>query len=112
MSYQSNLSLTTDQLSVGSYIAQQWGDYGYTIEGIESPTHAVSLFHVRHSDGSRFIVAADKWGNCQKAADSHGYATPERTAELLNVVSVMHIHASGGLLDSEQMEQLRQNLAA
>ena len=107
------LSITPDQLgSAGSYIAHEWGDYGYRIEGIQSPTHAVSLFHVVCRDGGRFIVAADKWGNCQKAADSHGYATPERTAELLNVVSVMHIHASGGLLDSEQMEQLRQYLAA
>ena len=59
------LSITPDQLSAaGSYISRTWGDYGYRIEKIESPTHRVSLFHVVCSDGSRFIVAADRYGNC------------------------------------------------
>jgi hypothetical protein len=95
MSYQANLSLTIDQLSVGAYIAKEWGDYGYTIEGIESPTWAVSLFHVRYVDGSRFIVAADKWGNCRKAADSQGYETAERNAEVIKVILEMHEKATG-----------------
>jgi hypothetical protein len=60
------LSISPDQLSaVGSYISRNWGDYGYRIEQVESPTSRVSLFHVAYSDGSRFIVAADKWGNCK-----------------------------------------------
>jgi hypothetical protein len=59
------LSITPDQLaSAGSYITHEWGGYGYRIERIESPTRRVSLFHVVASDGSRFIVAADCWGNC------------------------------------------------
>jgi hypothetical protein len=59
------LNISPDQLaSAASFIAREWGDYGYRIEGIESPTHAVSLFHVACSDGSRFIVAADRYGNC------------------------------------------------
>jgi hypothetical protein len=98
MTYTLPLDITPDQLAaVGGYIARQWGDYGYTIEGIESPTHAVSLFHVRYMDGSRFIVAADKWGNCQKAGDSPGYVGQELEAELAGVVRVMHIHATGQL---------------
>ena len=96
MTYPNYLSITVDQLaSVAGYIAREWGDYGYTIEGIESPTHAVSLFHVRHSDGSRFIVAADKWGNCQKAADSPGYVSEALEAELAGVVREMHLNAKG-----------------
>jgi hypothetical protein len=60
------LSITPDQMaSAGSYISRQWGDHGYRIEQVESPTAAVSLFHVVASDGSRFIVAADKWGQCR-----------------------------------------------
>jgi hypothetical protein len=65
------LSITPDQLSsAGSYIARNWGDYGYRIENIESPTRAVSVFHVVASDGSRFAVVADKWGNCRDV-DTH-----------------------------------------
>ena len=86
--------ITPDQLcSAGGYISAEWGDHGYRIELIESPTRAVSLFHVVCSDGGRFIVAADRWGNCEKAADSHGYGTPERTAELAVVVARMHAAA-------------------
>jgi len=89
------LSVTPDQMcAAGSYIAREWGDYGYRIEAAGSPTHAVSLFHVAAADGSRFIVAADKWGNCRKAADSHGYATAELLAELRAVVTEMHAKAT------------------
>jgi hypothetical protein len=90
------VDISPGQLSAaGSYIAREWGDYGYQIEGIESPTVAVSLFHVRALDGSRFIVAADKWGNCRKAADSPGYATEELGAKLAAVVKKMHTAADG-----------------
>ncbi len=89
-----NLSITPDQLSAaGSYIAREWGDYGYRIERIESPTRAVSLFHVVASDGGRFIVAADKWGNTGGPVGSHGYDSPERTAALTELVSEMHAQA-------------------
>ena len=89
-----NVSISPDQMSAaGSYIAREWGDYGYTIEGVESPTHAVSLFHVRAADGARFIVAADKWGNTGGPVDSHGYESPERTAALGALVAEMHAKA-------------------
>src|SRR5215472_13291838 len=92
------LSITPDQLtSAGGHIAREWGDYGYRIESIESPTHAVSLFHVRASDGARFVVAVDKWGNTGGPVDSHGYETPERTAALTALVREMHTHATGSL---------------
>jgi hypothetical protein len=88
------LSITPDQLaSAGGHIARMWGDYGYRIEAIESPTRAVSLFHVCASDGSRFIVPIDKWGNAGEAVDSHGYETPERTEALSKVVREMHARA-------------------
>ena len=88
------LSITPDQLSAaGSYIAREWGDYGYRIEAIESPTRAVSVFHVVCSDGGRFIVAADKWGNTRGPVESHGYETPERTEALAALVAEMHERA-------------------
>ncbi len=88
------VSITPDQLAAaGSYIAREWGDYGYTIEGVESPTHAVSLFHVRYLDGSRFVIAVDKWGNTGGPVESHGYDSPERTAALTELVSEMHAQA-------------------
>ena len=81
-------------MAAASYIQREWGDYGYRIETVESPTHAVSLFHVRASDGARFIVAADKWGNTGGPVDSHGYESPERTAALETLVREMHAKAT------------------
>lgn len=89
------LSITPDQLhSAGGHITRTWGDYGYRIEAIESPTWAVSLFHVAASDGARFVVAVDKWGNTGGPVDSHGYETPERTAALAELVTRMHAQAT------------------
>ena len=89
------LSITPDQLSAaGSYIAREWGDYGYRIENIESPTHRVSLFHVCASDGSRFTVAADRWGNT-RYQDTHAFtAADERLAALVPLVTEMHANAA------------------
>lgn len=90
-----NVNMTPDQMSAAAgYIAREWGDYGYSIEDVESPTHAVSLFYVRALDGSRFVVAADKWGNTGGPVDSHGYASPERTAALDALVAEMHTAAT------------------
>jgi len=76
--------------AAAGYIAHEWGDYGYRIEGVESPTHRVSLFHVCASDGSRFTVLADKWGNCQYA-DTHAYtSSDERASALHDVITKMH----------------------
>lgn len=88
------LMITPDQMSAaGSYISREWGDYGYSIEEIESPTHAVSLFHVVAGDGSRFIVAADRWGNC-RYADSHGPLAPVRDEAIRSMVTEMHAAAT------------------
>lgn len=89
------LSITPDQLSAaGSYIAREWGDHGYRIEEITSPTYAVSLFHVVASDGGRFIIAVDKWGDTGGPVESHGYETPERTAALVALVAEMDAKAT------------------
>ena len=83
------LSITPDQLSAaGSYIAREWGDYGYRIEGIESPSRVVSLFYVCASDGSRFTVAVDRWSNCRHL-DTHGMSLAERSAAVAPVVAEM-----------------------
>ena len=94
------LSITTDQLGgAAAYISKNWGDYGYSIEAIDSPTHAVSIFHVRYLDGSRFVVAADKWGNAGGNVDSHGYDTDERTEALRVLVAEMHEKATGHAIE-------------
>jgi hypothetical protein len=65
------MSVTPDQMaSAGSYISHNWGDYGYRIEGVQTRTYAVTVFRVCASDGSRFTVLADKWGNC-RYLDTH-----------------------------------------
>ena len=83
------MSVTPDQMaSVGSYISREWGDYGYRIEGIESPTYAVSVFRVVASDGARFSVLVDRWSNC-RYLDTHNGDTG-----LAGLVREMHEHAT------------------
>jgi hypothetical protein len=61
---QGYLSVTPDQLvSLGSYVAREWGDYGYRFESIHSPNRLVTVGHVVCSDGGRFWVAVDRYGN-------------------------------------------------
>jgi hypothetical protein len=81
------ISVSPDQLaSAGSYISAEWGDHGYRIEEITSPTHAVSVFSVVCGDGSRFAVAVDRWSNCDALPDE-----PEARAEKIRA---MHAHAT------------------
>jgi hypothetical protein len=58
------IALTSDQMSAaGAFIAREWGPEGYTVEAVESMGPRVSAFRVRCSDGGRFFVLADRWGN-------------------------------------------------
>jgi hypothetical protein len=83
-----HMSVTADQMSgAAGYLTRNWGDYGYRFTGIESPTHAVSVFRVTVSDGGRFAIVADKWGNC-----SH-FDTHSGDAGLAEVIREMHVKA-------------------
>ena len=65
------VSVTADQMSsAAGYLTREWGDYGYRFEGIETRPHAVSVFRVVCSDGGRFSIIADKWGNTRHL-DTH-----------------------------------------
>jgi hypothetical protein len=67
-----HMSVTADQMSsAAGHLTRNWGDYGYRFEGIETRTGAVSVFRVVVSDGGRFSIVADKWGNCRHL-DTHG----------------------------------------
>ena len=82
------MSVTADQLSsAAGYLTRNWGACAYRFEGIESPTHAVSVFRVVASDGGRFAIVADKWGNC-----SH-FDTHNGDAGLAEVIREMHVKA-------------------
>ena len=81
------MSVTADQMSsAAGYLTREWGDYGYRFEGIETRTHAVSVFRVVCSDGGRFSIIADKYGNTRHL-DTHG--SDEGLAEL-----VLEMHAN------------------
>lgn len=65
------MSVSADQMSAAAgYLRREWGDYGYRFEGIETWSHAVSVFRVSCFDGSRFSIVADKWGNTRHL-DTH-----------------------------------------
>ena len=44
--------------AVAAYVRREWGDYGYTLRQASS-----GLFQVQCSDGSRFLVGSDRYGN-------------------------------------------------
>jgi hypothetical protein len=49
-----------------AHLHREWGDYGYWIEKIEEieegPLRGGATIHVVHSDGSRFTISADAYG--------------------------------------------------
>ena len=84
------MSVTADQMSSAvGYLVKNWGDYGYRFEGIESPSFAVSVFRVVCSDGGRFAIVADKWGNARHL-DTHA----DNEAALAGLVREMHANAT------------------
>jgi hypothetical protein len=83
------LSVSPDQLATaGAYVSREWGDYGYSLDAISSPTTKVSVFTWRCGDGGRFRVAVDRWSNCRHIPDSAG------DAEYIKILSEMHEHAT------------------
>ncbi len=83
------MSVTADQMSsAAGYLVRNWGDYGYRFEAIETRTYAVSVFRVVCSDGGRFSIVADKWGNTSHL-DTHN-----SDAGLDELVSEMHAKAT------------------
>ena len=83
------MSVTADQMSsAAGYLVKNWGDYGYRFEAIETRTHAVSVFRVVCSDGGRFCILADKWGNARHL-DTHA----DNETALADLVREMHANA-------------------
>lgn len=68
--------------AAASRVSREWGDTGYRIEKISqipSEHSNAAVMHVVHSDGSRFTVAADRWGNaieCGKQTHPNGLPCP------------------------------------
>lgn len=55
--------VTLEQLrGAAAYVAANWGDHGYRVAADRETRDGV-LFSVRCSDGSRFSILVDRWGN-------------------------------------------------
>jgi hypothetical protein len=65
--------------AAASYVAKEYGDHGYRIGLADTILGRVSVFEVAHSDGSRFNIAADRWGNVRTLSDDLDAATAELT---------------------------------
>jgi hypothetical protein len=54
------------------YVAREWGEEsGYRCEVVGSSARRVAI-EVHASDGSRFLVAADRWGNVAHDTERDG----------------------------------------
>ena len=79
------VNVAPDQLaSIGAYVAREYGDYGYSIEYLWSVTGAVTVAQVRHSDGSRFIIAGDRWSNVRRLDNASADVLAAGIAEMHN----------------------------
>lgn len=79
------LNVSCDQLcAIGGFVSREYGDYGYTVEYLRTVTGAVTVAQVRHFDGSRFIVAADKWGSVRRVDNTSVAALAAEVTEMHN----------------------------
>ena len=84
------VDISPDQLvAAGGYVNREYGPVGYQFEAIDS--HGpITAFRVRCSDGGRFFVIADRWGNCESLT-CEGYKMESfDNPKLLAVIDVMH----------------------
>lgn len=54
--------------TIAAYVDSEYGSSGYRIMPLAAGRHVAS-FQVMHSDGSRFEVMADEWGNAETLPD-------------------------------------------
>jgi hypothetical protein len=54
-------------MAASGYLMSEWGEHGYTIgyagEWVDSVNKAWSVFQCCASDGARFLIRADRYGN-------------------------------------------------
>ena len=70
--------------AASAFVSREYGYTGYRL-GLAANTGAVSIFEVAACDGSRFNVAADKWGNVK--------SVPDDRAEAEQMIKDMHKNA-------------------
>lgn len=77
-----DLWASTDALgAIAGHVSRNWGDYGYSIRGMRT-VGIITFALVGHSDGSRFYVMADRWGNVRDAhTEGEAIAEAERMVE-------------------------------
>lgn len=75
-------------IAAGGYVNREYGPVGYQFEAIDS--HGpITAFRVRCSDGGRFFVIVDRYGNCESVTCREYKDEQFDNAELLAVVEDM-----------------------
>jgi hypothetical protein len=64
-----------------AYIADEYGDYGYRITGIDPGIYGGGHVKVRHLDGSEFTVRVDRAGNAHTLEDERPTTHSQRMIE-------------------------------
>lgn len=65
--------MSPDNLAaLAATVRAHWGEHGYHVVALTTYANAGAI-HVRHSDGSRFIVAVDQYGCHYTHATDHPY---------------------------------------
>lgn len=66
-------------IEVASKVNREWGSHGYAIQALtEGPVYGSAIAEVWHSDGSRFFVGADRYGNSVHADERFDVAAQLR----------------------------------
>jgi hypothetical protein len=68
--------------AAASYLSREWGEYGYTLCLVDIVSSSdVGVFECAHFDGSRWNIAADRYGNAIKLSGV-GIVAVEELSEL------------------------------
>ena len=89
------LAATPDQLvTLGAMISREWGESGYRVEEMHS-LGCVLVARVRCSDGGRFFVMTDPYGNTDHLGCEGFESEQFDRGELLLKVEALHEKAHG-----------------
>jgi hypothetical protein len=71
-------------VTIGAMIEREWGSYGYAIEEMQSLA-SILVARVRCSDGGRFFVMTDRYGNTDhmqcNGVETERFDTPDLIAK-------------------------------
>lgn len=89
----SGFGVTLDALSgITHAVRFGWGDYGYRVCSVEGTWDGSAIAEISHSDGSRFWIAADRYGSWVASAVYTANRVPASFDTSSEAQAALHAH--------------------